>query len=531
MAPGSWKLMIAAACILALASGPAVGQDPGKDKELTLCVDVNKNAATRLEACTRILDRERDETKRRQAVILIYRALALKADGKLDGATAALAEAIEVDPNFATAYAARGDIQRDRGQCDQAITDYDRVIQLAPKRAVTYVYLGSCWLQKREFDRAMKNLEEAIRLDPNNAAQAAAPAWAMKGRLQYLKGDVDGAVNSYDHAIKLDPNNAAFHIERAAALSNKQDSDHALSDLEQAIKFDANNGRGIAALAWSMKAGLRFANGDADGALADYSQAIQLDANQADLYFSRGIVWHSKRDFGHAVADFTQAVKLDQSNAGGIAAPAWDWKGRDQLLQGDVDGAIAAYAEAIRINPKFAAAYQDRGDVFKERGDYARAVENYDQAIDLGLTDPPVYGGRGLMQFYLGDFAKAAADLTFATQAQTDAYSLLLLYLSIARGGQDGKDALTRGASRLKSKDWPYPIVELFLGQRSLDAVRAAASTSDQQCELQYYAGEWQLLAGKREPAHAALQAAVDSCPKDFVEYRAAVAELKRWSP
>jgi tetratricopeptide (TPR) repeat protein len=494
----AWKSLIAVMGILALASKPAVGQDQEKAGDLATCGDATKAANARLQACTRSLDRERNGTKRRQAVILTYRALALKADGKLDGATAALAEAIEADSNFATPYAVRADILRERGQCDQAIADYDRLIQLMPERAAaTYVSRGSCFAQNGAYDPALESFDEAIRRDPKNVSQIGALAWVMKGSVHSLKGDRDRANADYDQAIKLDPNNT----------------------------------NGIAARAWNLKASLHFDGNDADSAIADYDAAIGLDPQNANLYLDRGTVWGSKREFSRAIADFDQAIKLDPDNGKAVAVPAWNLKGRAQATQGDIDGAIASFDEAIRLDPKFALAYQNRGDAFKEKGEYARASENYDQAIDLQVKDTPVYASRGLMRFYLGDFPKAATDFTRVAQGQVDAYSLLLLYISLARSGQDAKDALTRYVSRLESKSWPYPVLELFLNQRSLDAARAATGNADQQCELQYYAGEWQLLAGKREPAHAALQAAVDSCPKNFVEYRAAVAELKRWSP
>jgi tetratricopeptide (TPR) repeat protein len=528
MASIAWKSLIVVAGILALASEPVIGQDQEKTKDLATCADVAKDANARLEACTRSLERDRNDSLRRWAIIMTYRASALKAKGELDSAVAALTDAIEADPNFAVPYNARGDIFRDRGQCDQAIADYDRLIQLVPERAAIYVSRGVCWMQKREYDPAMGNFEEAIRLDPNNANRVGALARVMKGRLRYLKGDLDGAIADYDEAIKLEPNNARFRIDRATAWSNKSARDRALADIEQAIKLDPNNANGAAALAWSMKAGLRFAKDDLDGAIADYDEAIRLDPQSAVFYIDRGTVWGSKREFARALADFDQAIKLDPNNVKGAGATAWNLKGRVQFTQGDVDGAIAAYDEAVRLNPKFAFAHQNRGDAFKEKGEYARAIESYDRAIDLQAREPSIYASRGLMHFYIGNFPKAAADFTQGYQGKIDSYSLLLTYLSLSRAGQDGKDELTRGASRLESKDWPYPVIELFLGRKSLEDIRGVAANSDRQCEVQYYAGEWYLLHAEKEPARQALQTAVNSCPKDFVEYRAAVSELKR---
>jgi len=47
----------------------------------------------------------------------------------------------------------------------------------------------------------------------------------------------------------------------------------------------------------------------------------------------------------------------------------------------------------------------------------------------------------------------------------------------------------------------------------------------------QFYAGEWQLLRGDRAAAAAALKMAVETCPKSFIEFKGAKAELTRIGP
>ncbi len=65
----------------------------------------------------------------------------------------------------------------------------------------------------------------------------------------------------------------------------------------------------------------------------------------------------------------------------------------------------------------------------------------------------------------------------------------------------------------------------------SAEATVAAAATPGEQCEAQFYVGEWRLLRGDQIGAAAAWQAAVDRCPRSFIEYKGARAELKRLNP
>ena len=141
---------------------------------------------------------------------------------------------------------------------------------------------------------------------------------------------------------------------------------------------------------------------------------------------------------------------------------------------------------------------------------------------------PAPTASRGFAYFYQGNFKAAAAALSRANELEEDAYSVIWRYLARERGGENGTAELEADAARLKSTDWPYPVIELYLGRRSPAEMLSAASKAEERCEAQFYNGEWHLLGGNRAAAATALQAATDICSKDFVEYKGVVAELKR---
>jgi lipoprotein NlpI len=138
------------------------------------------------------------------------------------------------------------------------------------------------------------------------------------------------------------------------------------------------------------------------------------------------------------------------------------------------------------------------------------------------------HSGRGRAYFNQGNFKEAALALSRANELEGNAYSVIWRYLARERGGENGRAELEADSARLKSKDWPYPVIELYLGGRSLTEVLPLASKPEERCEAEFYSGEWHLLRGNRAAAATALQAAADICSKDFVEYKGALAELKR---
>ena len=95
----------------------------------------------------------------------------------------------------------------------------------------------------------------------------------------------------------------------------------------------------------------------------------------------------------------------------------------DYASQGQMDLAIEQYTEAISIDPKYTAAYYDRGIAYRRIGDYNRAIADYTQAIALDPESALSYYQRGVAYHYQGDLDKAILDLNKATELDS-AYAL-----------------------------------------------------------------------------------------------------------
>jgi len=57
--------------------------------------------------------------------------------------------------------------------------------------------------------------------------------------------------------------------------------------------------------------------------------------------------------------------------------------------KGDHNRAVADYGEAIRIAPKYAIAYYNRGRAYRAKGDNDRAIADFEEAIRLDPTIAP----------------------------------------------------------------------------------------------------------------------------------------------
>jgi len=91
---------------------------------------------------------------------------------------------------------------------------------------------------------------------------------------------------------------------------------------------------------------------------------------------------------------------------------------KDYFAQGDYDydrghctQAIADYTQAIRLNPNFAEAYNNRGYTYMQANDYANALPDLNHAIQLRAHYVNALMNRGdLYNYYQIDRKKAVSD-------------------------------------------------------------------------------------------------------------------------
>jgi len=85
-------------------------------------------------------------------------------------------------------------------------------------------------------------------------------------------------------------------------------------------------------------------------------------------------------------------------------------------IQGRYDLALRDYDKAIKLNPKYAVAYNDRGVTFLRMGRLDRAIADYDQALHLDPNTVFALYGRGIAKIRKGDSRGGLADIAAARE-------------------------------------------------------------------------------------------------------------------
>jgi tetratricopeptide (TPR) repeat protein len=75
------------------------------------------------------------------------------------------------------------------------------------------------------------------------------------------------------------------------------------------------------------------------------------------------------------------------------------------------DSAISNYTKAIKINPKFVKAYNNRGIAYVWKKQYDLALSDFNKAIELDPKNGKAYNNRAIVYSYQGEIDKARQDL------------------------------------------------------------------------------------------------------------------------
>ena len=211
---------------------------------------------------------------------------------------------------------------------------------------------------------------------------------------------------------------------------------------------------------------------------------------------------------------------------------AYNARGLANNTKGDFDSAIADFSEAIRLDPKYALAYNNRCLARNNKGESDLALADCNEAIRLDPKFTSAYVNRGIVSLYESSLPMALADFNQWSQLDPkSAYAALWMNIVGKRGNLPSR--LAAATKQIDMTKWPAPIVRLYLGQLTAEAVLTAADDSPantkrgQVCEANFFTGEFMLQSGKKDEAAHLFQLAAADCPKDFGQYSAANAELK----
>ena len=113
--------------------------------------------------------------------------------------------------------------------------------------------------------------------------------------------------------------------------------------------------------------------------------SLAVPQDKAEDHFSRGNALYKKGDLDGAIAEYREALRLQPNlpTAHGNLAAAL-------AAKGDLDGAIAEFREALRLRPNYPEAHYNLGEALAAKGNKEEAAREFAEAqrLDPKLKPP-----------------------------------------------------------------------------------------------------------------------------------------------
>jgi tetratricopeptide (TPR) repeat protein len=325
----------------------------------------------------------------------------------VSGKEKSLRESVERDPRSFDANHLLGEALDENGKAREAIPYLERARELKPSDSQNSYELALANAHAGNYERAREGAQALL------AHSDTAELHHLLGDVQEKLGNSLEAVREYQHAAELDPREP-YVFDWASELLLHHAPEPAVEVFTKGNRLFPHSVRMLIGLgaAW-------FARGSYDQAVQRICEASDLNPNDPLPYLFMGKMQRAEptpsREIVEKLHRFVEQQPQNPEANYYYAVGLW------KLRKASQDAAGAAQIEsllnqAIHLDPKFAAAYVQRGILFSEQKDYPRAISDFQHAIQ---ADPQTEEAHyRLAQAYRqsGDMAKSGAELKIYNQ-------------------------------------------------------------------------------------------------------------------
>ena len=291
----------------------------------------------------------------------------LKYMGKNEEAEKCYRRAIEIKPDFAIAFNNLGVLLRDAGKLEESEEFYKKVIEMKPDYPEAYLNLGVVLKYMGKNEEAEKCYRRAIEIKPDFAESYNNIAIILKYKGNYAEAD-----KYFRRAIELNPNYAEAYNNIGNLLKDTGRNKEAEIYYKLSLKINPKNYKVYNNL------GLLCADSQrSDDAEMFYRKAIELNPNYAEAYNNLGNILRNKNQL-------PVSVKAAETAFDKAAETAFDKTADTSIAGTEFESEAEKYfRRAIELNPNYAEAYNNIGNLFNDTGRMEEAKEFYLKALSI----------------------------------------------------------------------------------------------------------------------------------------------------
>lgn len=241
----------------------------------------------------------------------------------------------------------------------------------------------------KDFQKAISIYLEALSKDPNRV-----DLWIRIATIEHELKDETLSINAYQHAVKLQPNNPALHKTLSEIYAESNQPKEALAEITAAVKLQPNDIHYLTA-----KASIANWNQQLEIALATEQQILLLNKtahtaiNPLEVFTKIGTLQYQLHHYPEAIAAYQQAIQINPNH------PAlYETLSQIYATQKDPKNALLAIDKALNIEPNNLTYLKSKAILATWLANYSMAVETYQHMLTLSPNNKIAVKGLALVE-------------------------------------------------------------------------------------------------------------------------------------
>jgi tetratricopeptide (TPR) repeat protein len=291
-------------------------------------------------------------------------ALALQRSNKVQDAISLLKKVVAAEPNNAEAMTNLGMALSQAQLAKDAVPVLQRSIALAPRSVTAHQDLAAAYVQLSQFGDAVDELHAALNLAPDLPQLHYNLGLAFK-----MQDDAAHAIPELETAERLDPSAPEAPYLLGVLYMQTGRYEDAAREMNASLKLRPENGDG-----WATLGSVYDKLNELPEAISALREAIRQLPGQPDPHLTLAAVLVKQNQPAEAASERRKAANLMRSNMNRQRAEVATNAGNSQLRNGDVDGAVVQFRDALSFDANYAEAHLGLANALDRQGKAAQAA-------------------------------------------------------------------------------------------------------------------------------------------------------------